>query len=82
MPVWGSRRHVFADEVMVLMASTAFHGVGSVPVGTAANPHGVRMAVIALPRIIPPRVTIHAAGVTQDGKDGLKRSRRSVTVTN
>jgi hypothetical protein len=72
MPTWGSRRHVWACKIVVLMAGTAFHCVGSGPVRTPANVHGVRMTVVALPGKVPAGVAIHAARVPQNGKDAFK----------
>jgi hypothetical protein len=73
MPTRGSRRHVRTCKIVVLMAGTAFHCVCSSPVRTAANVHGVRMTVVALPGKVPAGVAIHAARVPQNGKDGFKR---------
>ena len=72
MPIWGSRRHVSTGKVTVLMARAARHGVSSVSVRTAADAHGVRVTVVALPGKVPAGVAIHAARVTQNGKDGFK----------
>ena len=81
MPIQGSRRHVLTGKVVVLMARTAFHCVGSVPVWTAANAHRVRMTVVALSGKVPAGVAIHAARVTQDGNDGFKGGGRHLTIT-
>jgi hypothetical protein len=75
MPTRGSRRHVCTCKVVVLMAAATFHAVGSAPVRAAANVHGMPMAVVALPRKVPGGVAIHAARVTQNGKDGFKGRR-------
>jgi hypothetical protein len=82
MPIWGSRRHVLTSKVVVLMARAAFHWVRPVPIRTAANVHGMRMIVVTLPGKVSARVAIHAARVTQNGKDGPKGCCRSVSITN
>ena len=53
MPIWGSGRRVSTSKVAVLMARTARHGVSSVSVRTAADAHGVRVTVVALPGEVP-----------------------------
>ena len=72
MPTRCSRRHVWTCKIVVLMAGAAFHAVGSGPVRTAANVHGVPMTVVPLPRKVPSGVAVHAARVTQNGEDGFK----------
>jgi hypothetical protein len=80
MPIWGSRRHVSTGKVTVLMACAARHGVSSVSVRTAADAHGVRVTVVALPGEVPARVTVHATRVAQNGKDGLERGGRTLSI--
>jgi hypothetical protein len=72
MPTRGSRRHVRACKIVVLMAGTAFHRITTGAVRAAANAHGMRMTVVALPRKVSTRVAIHAARVPQNGKHGGK----------
>jgi hypothetical protein len=54
---------VSAAEIVILMAGTAFFGGDSETDWTAPHVHGVRVALVALPRIISHRVAIHAAGM-------------------
>jgi len=59
-PQLGAPAEVRAGEVVVLMTGAAFLRSDTVAVRTAAHVHGVRMPVIALPRKISLRVTVHA----------------------
>src|ERR1700680_3817431 len=56
------------------MTGAAFFGSHSVTVRTSTHTHGVRMSVIALPRKVSLRMTVHAARVPQHGNDGYKQS--------
>src|ERR1700731_4206993 len=49
------------------MTGAAFFGSHSVTVRTSTHIHGVRMSVIALPRKVSLRMTVHAARVPQHG---------------
>src|SRR5580693_1998865 len=62
-PVGCARRQMRAREIMVLMARTAFFRRNPMTIRTSAHVHGVPMSVVALPRIVSLRVTIHAARV-------------------
>src|SRR6185369_4792200 len=61
MPLRRSRRRMDSREVTSLMAGAAFDRVEALPVGSAPNLHGVRMAVVSLPRKIAGGMAVHAA---------------------
>src|SRR5580700_5605969 len=65
MPIGGSRRHVQAREIVVLMTRAASHGVNALPVGSTADLHCVSMTIVSLPRTISHGVTIHAARMAE-----------------
>ena len=65
MPTRRSRRHVQAREIVLLMARTAFDAVDAMTVISAANLHGVTMAVITLARKVSGGMTIHTARVAK-----------------
>ena len=60
--------------MVILVAGTAFHRDKTVPMGSTADLHGVRMTVIALAWIVSFRVTIHASRMVQYGGDRFKSS--------
>ena len=72
VPIRRSRRRMQAREIVVLMTGAAFDGVQPVPVGSAPDLHGVRMAVVSLTRKVSGGVAIHAARMAQYGNDGLE----------
>ncbi len=78
LPVRRSGRHVDAGEVVVLVTGAALDRVQAVTIGSAADLHGVRMAVVALARKISDGVTVHAARMVQHRKDGFEGGRRGV----
>jgi hypothetical protein len=54
---------VNSDQIVILMAGTAFNGVDSVPVGASPDVHDVRVAVVSLARIVTGGVTVHTARI-------------------
>jgi hypothetical protein len=74
MPIGRSRRHVQANEIVVLVASAASDRVRALPVWSTVNLHRVSMAVVALTRKISVGVAIHAAGVVEDRHNCFERS--------
>ena len=62
-PVGCAGRQMRACEIVVLVTRTASFRRNSVTVWSPSYIHGVPMSVIALPRIISLRMTIHAARV-------------------
>src|ERR1700674_160763 len=61
---------MLAGKIVILMAGAAFFRREAVTIGTAADVHGVRVAVIALPGKISFRVAVHAARMVQHGDEG------------
>jgi len=57
-------------EIMVLMARAAFFSGHAVAFRASSYVHRVRMAIIALPRKVATRVTIHTPRMPQDGNEG------------
>ncbi len=76
MPVWRAGGRMQSGRILFLMTRRAFDGIHSVPIGTAPHLHRMRMAVVPLTWEISPRMTIHAARVTQDRNDILEGGRR------
>ncbi|MGC1686114.1 MAG: hypothetical protein WA734_10885 [Candidatus Acidiferrales bacterium] len=68
MPIWRSRGHVQACEIVVLMTGAASDGIHSVSVSTT-NLHRVAMAVVTLARKVSTGVAIHAARVVKHGNN-------------
>jgi len=80
MPAWCSRRSMQTDEVVILMATAAMHRVDSMSGRTSMNPHGMRMAVVALARIVAAGMTIHAPRMPKNRNEGFKRRCRGSVV--
>ena len=72
MPPRRSRGRVQSIEIMILMAGIAPHDARSQAIDSASDPHGVRVAVLTLARIIANRMTVHTPGVTKNGNDCFK----------
>ena len=78
MPVGRSWRCVRVGKILVLVASAALDGVHSLSIGSTADLHGVRMAIVALAREIASGVAVHTARMAQHGNDRLECRSRGV----
>jgi hypothetical protein len=74
MPIGRTRRHVQANQIVVLVARAAFNGIQAVPVCSTVNLHRVSMAIISLARKISLRVAIHTARMVKDCHNRFERS--------
>ncbi len=70
MPARSAGRQVRVAKIVVLVAGAAFFRSNSESSWTAPYIHRVRMPIIALPRIISFRMTIHTARVPQHWNKG------------
>jgi hypothetical protein len=66
---------VETHQIVILMASSALHGIFAMTIGPTLHVHDVGMAIVALAGIIAFRVAIHAAGVTQNRYNRFEGSR-------
>src|SRR5580704_4747845 len=74
MPSWRAGRKMRGTEVVILVTGAALHRRYSEADRTTADVHGVRMRIIALPRVIAFGMAIHAARMSQHrDKSGKER---------
>src|ERR1700741_3023980 len=64
------RRQMRAGEIVVLVTRAARSRRHPMAVGAAAHVHRVRMTVVALPREVAGRMTVHTARIPQDRYEG------------
>src|ERR1700683_5532735 len=66
MPIGRPRKHVQADEIVILMTGAASDSIYSLPLWSTADLHCVSMTVVPLSREISRCVAIHTARVVGD----------------
>jgi hypothetical protein len=73
MPIRCAGRHVLSGKVMILVAGAAFQAGNTLAFKSAADVHGVLVAIVSLAREVSGGVAVHAARMMEYWHDCLKR---------